>query len=289
MPVTAMIRSLGKMTSIGLVAPNSAAAKIVGSRLADVEILRRGRVHPLTVLMAQSIYKQGHGMKGSLSWTAVPRVVNALEQAFYDCFANVAPTGKRFYIGLDVSGSMGGGNVANTPLTPRDASAALAMVTMRTEQDYYIAGFTGGRGGYNYGYGRPESPLDAISPLALTPNMTLTDAIKKISGLPFGSTDCALPMMDALAKKIPVDVFMIITDSETWAGGKHPTVALQEYRNKMDIDAKLIVMGLVANQFSIADPTDAGQMDIVGFDSAVPQIIADFSNPKVGGVGTIEE
>lgn len=54
----------------------------------------------------------------------------------------------------------------------------------------------------------------------------------------------------------------------------------------MGIDAKLIVMGLVANDISIADPNDSGQMDIVGFDTAVPQIIAEF----VGGaqVATID-
>jgi len=83
-------------------------------------------------------------------------------------------------------------------------------------------------------------------------------------------------MIDALAKKIPADVFIVITDSETWAGHKHPTVALQEYRNKMGIDAKLIVMGLVSNGFSIADPSDAGQLDVVGFDASVPQVIAQF-------------
>lgn len=275
MPVTAMIRNLGKMTSIGLVAPNSAAAKVVGDRLADVEVLRKGRVHPLTVLMAQSIYKQGHGMKGNLTWTAVPRIVNGLEKAFYDCFANVPKTGKRFYIGLDVSGSMGSGSVANTPLTPREAAAALAMVTMKTEEDYYIAGFTS-----SGGYGRGN---DGITPMAITPDMSLTDSCRYTAGLPFGGTDCSLPMRDALAKKIPADVFIVITDSETWAGNVHPTVALQEYRNKMKIDAKLIVMGLVSNGFTIADPTDAGQMDIVGFDSAVPAIISDF----VGGASQV--
>lgn len=284
MPVTAMIRNLGKMTSIGLVGPNSAAAKLVSERLADVEGLRKARLHPITVLMAQSVYKQGQGMKGNLTWSPVQRVVNSLEKAFYDCFANAPKTGKRFYLGLDVSGSMGQGNVAGTPLTPRDATAALSMVTMRTEDDYYIAGFTGGSGGY-YGSNRGRSALDAITPLGLSADMTLEAAIAKIANLPFGSTDCALPMLDALAKNIPVDVFVIMTDSETWNGGTHPTIALQDYRNKMGIDAKLIVMGLVANDVSIADPNDAGQMDIVGFDSAVPQIIAEF----VGGGGlTIE-
>jgi 60 kDa SS-A/Ro ribonucleoprotein len=273
MPVTAMVRNLGKMTSIGLIAPNSAATKMVGERLADANLLRKARLHPISVLMAQSIYKQGHGMKGSLTWSPVPRVVNGLEKAFYDCFTNAPVTGKRFYLGLDVSGSMASGNVAGTPLTPRNASAALAMVTMRTEQDYYIAGFTNGSGQSQWssrGYG------SGLTQLPLSPSMSLTDAVNTVSDLPFGGTDCALPMLDALAKKMPVDVFVVYTDSETWAGNVHPNIALQNYRNKMGINAKLIVVGLVANEFSIADPTDAGMLDVVGFDAAVPQVMSEF-------------
>lgn len=259
MPMTAMIRNLGKMTSIGLVAPNTAAAKMVGERLENSELLHKARVHPLSVLMAQAVYNSGRGMKGSLTWKPVPRVSNALEKAFYDSFSNVPKTGKRFYIGLDVSGSMGLGSVAGTPLTPREAGAAMCMVTMKTEPEYYVAGFT-----------------SVMRKLDLSPSMRLTDVCHYVERMDFGATDCALPMIDALNKKIPADVFIVITDSETWAGHKHPSIALQEYRNKMGIDSKFIVMGMVSNGFSIADPTDAGQLDVVGFDANVPQVIAQF-------------
>lgn len=273
MPMTAMIRNLGKMTSIGLISPNSDASKIVRKRLEDAELLHKARIHPISVLMAQSTYKAGHGVKGNLSWSPVAPVLNALDKAFYASFANAPVTDKRYYIGLDVSGSMGMGNIAGSHLTPRDAAAAMAMVTMRSEPEYYVAGFTNGTGRsmhFYAGYGSGVTKLD------LTPQMTLDQVIKYTSGLPFGGTDCALPMIDALAKKIPVDVFMIITDSETWAGSIHPTVALQNYRKAMGIDAKMIVMGMVANEFSVADPADDGQIDIVGFDASVPNIIAQF-------------
>jgi len=281
MPMAAMIRNLGKMTSIGLVSPNSDAVKIVRKRLEDVELLHKARIHPISVLMAQSVYKAGHGVKGNLSWTPVAPVLNALDKAFYASFANAPKTGKRFYIGLDVSGSMGMGNVAGTPMTPREAAAAMAMVTMRKEDDYYIAGFTSAGGHYLSGG-------NAITPLGLTPQMTLDQATAYTRNMPFGGTDCALPMLDALKKKIPVDVFVIWTDSETWAGGVHPTKALQEYRTKMGIDAKLIVGGLVSNGFTIADPNDAGQLDIVGFDASVPNIISQFIGVEDVSVATEE-
>lgn len=38
-----------------------------------------------------------------------------------------------------------------------------------------------------------------------------------------------------------VDCFVVLTDSETWAGGIHPTEALRQYRDKMGIPARLLV------------------------------------------------
>jgi len=92
-----------------------------------------------------------------------------------------------------------------------------------------------------------------------------------------GGTDCALPMLYAAERKLDVDVFVVLTDSETWAGNIHPIQALQAYRQKAGIPAKLIVVGMVSNGFSIADPADAGMLDVVGFDTATPQLMSDFA------------
>ena len=70
---------------------------------------------------------------------------------------------------------------------------------------------------------------------------------------------------------------MIYTDNETWAGEIHPHQALIEYRRKMGIPARLIVVAMTATGFSIADPEDAGMLDVVGFDTAVPNLISEFS------------
>ncbi len=92
----------------------------------------------------------------------------------------------------------------------------------------------------------------------------------------FGGTDCALPMLYALERRLSVDAFVVYTDSETWAGMIHPVQALRQYRERTGIAAKLVVVGLVSNGFSIADPNDAGMLDVVGFDTASPAVIADF-------------
>jgi 60 kDa SS-A/Ro ribonucleoprotein len=84
-------------------------------------------------------------------------------------------------------------------------------------------------------------------------------------------------MLYARALEREVDTFVIYTDSETWAGNIHPVQALRDYRRASGIDARLVVVAMVSNGFSIASPADGGMLDVVGFDTATPQLIADFT------------
>ena len=105
--------------------------------------------------------------------------------------------------------------------------------------------------------------------------------VRAVSNLPFGGTDCALPMLWATEHKVPVDTFVIYTDSETWAGDIHPVQALRKYRERMGIPARLVVVGMVSNGFTIADPDDAGMLDVVGFDTATPELISGFARGDI--------
>ena len=96
--------------------------------------------------------------------------------------------------------------------------------------------------------------------------------------LPLVGTDCSLPTLDALNRWIPVDCFVVLTDSETWAGRIHPAEALWRYRAEKDLPAKLVVVDMASNGF-FADPQDPETLDAVGFDAAAPQLIADFASP----------
>jgi 60 kDa SS-A/Ro ribonucleoprotein len=68
-----------------------------------------------------------------------------------------------------------------------------------------------------------------------------------------------------------------VPSGQTWAGNVHPHQALQEYRRTTGIPAKLVVVGMTATDFTIADPSDAGMLDVVGFDAAVPSLITEFA------------
>jgi 60 kDa SS-A/Ro ribonucleoprotein len=275
MPMTAMIRNLATMSRVGLIVPGSDAERMIVERLTNADVLRKARIHPIAVLSAMRVYGLGFSLKGQVSalynrsaereWDPSARILDALDKAFELSFHNVQPANKRTMLALDVSGSMGMGLIAGVPgLTPRDGSAAMALVTARTEPDYSFISFQ-----------------DKIVPLDISARMRLDDVVQRISGLPFGATDCAQPMLYAMERKQPVDTFVIYTDSETWAGKIHPSQALAEYREKMGIPARLVVVGMVANKFTIADPNDAGMLDVVGFDASAPDVISGFSRGEI--------
>jgi 60 kDa SS-A/Ro ribonucleoprotein len=278
-PQTALMRQLPRLTNVFGGTGQWIAA--VADQLMDSEKLKAGRVHPINVLIAQRTYASGHGFRGKSTWTPLRHLTDALDTAFYNAFGAVEPTNKRLLLALDVSGSMTS-TIGDLSISCREASAALALVTLATEAPgtTEVVGFTGGYGGGYTRYGRSNlvvppmrGPIDRLD---ISARRRLDDVISYIDALPFGSTDCSLPMIWAQKHHLDFDGIVVLTDNETWAGSVHPFQALKSYRQHVGHDVKEVVVGMTATNFSIADPTDPGSLDVAGFDAAVPNLISDF-------------
>jgi 60 kDa SS-A/Ro ribonucleoprotein len=301
MPMTAMIRNLATMTRVGVLGPLADGNRKVLDALGSAERIHKARVHPLAILVALRQYAAGHGFRGTNTWTPVTQITDALNEAFYTAFKNVEPSGKKFLLALDVSGSMDSvGTVAGIEsMNARELSAAMALITAATEPETYVVGFTSGRyssgyGGYSYGANgrlvRNAVPaartLDTslsyhgITPIDISPSMRLDAVIEKISGLDFGSTDCSLPMVWAMKHQIVVDVFSVYTDNDH-NSGDNPMAKLNEYRKKYVSDAKLVSVATMSSPITIGDPNDKGVLNVSGFDSAAPALISAFAAGKV--------
>lgn len=287
MPTGALLRQLPRLTRIGLLTNGSGAAKTVVKQLTDTEILRKARIHPVNVLVALRTYASGQG-RGS-SWTPVRRIIDALDETFYASFGLIEPTEKRTLLAVDCSASMDwsqnrlfGRPGQPGPLTAREGAAAMLMATAKVESDYTIVGFTSGRLGHGIvgfttgrlGHGNSDS---AVSELPISPRQRLDDVVHTMARQSHGGTDVALPMLWAQANRRVFDAIVIYTDNETWAGSVHPHQALADYRQAAGVNTKLIVVGMTSTGFSVADPSDSGSLDVVGFDSAAPQLISDFT------------
>ena len=67
MPLTALVRSLAKLTAVGVVRPLGEHLPLVLSALGDADRIARARLHPLTILMALRTYAQGRGIAAGCS------------------------------------------------------------------------------------------------------------------------------------------------------------------------------------------------------------------------------
>lgn len=260
MPLTQMMRTLNKMTELGVLTPFSEGTTHVCDKLANEAALKGARMHPMKIFMAKKVYDLGHGIKGNLTWTPVPAISKALEDAFYKSFDYVVPTGKNILLGIDMSGSMGQGiGGCNYLIDTVEGAAVMAMAIARKEPNHHLIGFD----------------RIAYPNLGITANDSLEEVCRKID--PRGGTDCGVPVRYAIDMDwSKIDVFVILTDQESWYNA-HPYKIFQEYCQKFRRpNTKLAVVAMTANRYSIADPNDVRMLDVVGFDPSVPTILNEF-------------
>ena len=239
----------------------STTARQVIKHLTNDEKIIKSRIHPFNALNALVTYKSGKGFRGGLSWPVSTQVVDALEHLFQTSFKAIPASKARTLIGIDVSYSMHGAQLYNSALNAHEGAAAMALVTARSCEEFFIHGFT-----------------TRFQPLRIGKTTSFTEAMRETQKSQFTGTDCALPMVYAKKERIDVDTFVVYTDNETWAGGIQPVQALDNYQQASGNFAKLVVVGMTATKFSIADPKRGDMLDVVGFDASAPQLISRFSN-----------
>lgn len=267
MPLEALLRNLGKLTQIGVAAEKH--REIVARLINQTEVLK-ARIHPIKVLVASKVYTNGCGDSGALTWSPNVYISVALTDLFKLSYGAVTPTGKRIMLGIDVSGSMSTPVIGSKVLSCRDASIAMALLYLETEKNVSAVAFS-----------NTLTDLIAPSRFQLRRGMTLQQALSATNGMAFSSTDCVLPIQHAIKNNLLIDAFIILTDNETYAPNEHPQNALVRYRDLTGIQAKLIVIGMTGNCFTITDPTDRNTLNLAGFDTSTPEIASMFMRGEI--------
>jgi 60 kDa SS-A/Ro ribonucleoprotein len=259
MPMTALVRTLNRITAAGLFEDHSVLDFVVG-KLTNEEGLRRSRIHPISLLIALKQYEAGKGEKGSLTWNPKPQIVTALEAAFNLAFKTAPSTGKSIVIGLDVSGSMSCAAAGTSNLSSRDASVALAKFYMNREANCKAWAFS-----------------DTLTDISTWFEGRYSDVVTRTSKLPFMSTNPGLVIQKATRDKIKTDLFLFMTDSEV-NSGSHVHELFRQYCQTVNPNAKFVMMGMAMNTFTLADPSNPRMMDVAGFDASVPEVLNSFIN-----------
>ncbi|XP_071120151.1 RNA-binding protein RO60-like [Mytilus edulis] len=278
MPFTAMLRNLGKITSLGMLNPNTNASSdlwitIILQRLGQLNSdgLNCQKIHPLTILIALKHYEKGHGQTRGLVWTPNTQIVNALKEAFNQLTKICPPEGQSYLMAVSVGESMQK-NICGSSIKACEAAAAMVLSTVNTA-DVEVIIFA-------------NSIEDAcISSIARGDNLdSISEKIKRVKELCQQSPgnvneDLAVPFKWAASRKKRFDVIVVLTDSLTSCGYMHPAEMLKQYMRYVAVDEyHLIVVGMTDNDYTIASPIDMNALDVVGFDLHTPSVIKNFVN-----------
>ena len=258
MPIGAMLRNLGSLTELGVLRSDEKAnLGRVEAVLNSKDYLRKGRIHPIEVLKALKTYQSGGRLgRSQKTWNPVSRIVDILEKAVELSFDVVQPTDKVFMHAVDVSGSMSGAVVQSVGLSCCEIATTMALVTAKAEKNYMIRGFA-----------------TDFRDLGITKRDSFSSAIAKASNQNFGGTDASVAYDWMIKNKFKADVVCFWTDSESWAGYKHPSQALAQYRQKVNPNIKAVYITLAPYQITLVDPKDPLSWDLGGFDPGTPRII----------------
>jgi 60 kDa SS-A/Ro ribonucleoprotein len=220
-------------------------------------------IHPCHILNTWMAFKQGSSAHNDRTWKVDGKINLALEKAFNNALGFTDMPDKRVFITLDVSPSMQSGKCGATNLTPMGASIALAGPFAHMDATT-IGAFAG-----------VENNI-AVFDKAWCKTYEGFQKIVTHASQGWGRTDCALPMAIAYDHDQFFDAFIIITDNETNTRNVSPMQMLYKYRAKMNPNAKLIVVSMIANDFTIANPEDPCCLDVVGWDTNIPMVINSF-------------
>ncbi|EAW36821.1 TROVE domain-containing protein [Lyngbya sp. PCC 8106] len=258
MPIGAVLRNLGSLTQLGILSMNERKnIQRVAHVLNNREYLRKARIHPIDVLKALKTYQSGGSLgRSKKTWTPVSRIVDILEEAVELSFDVIEPTYQVFVHAIDISSSMSWNTVSSIGLTCCEIATTMALATAKAEKDYFIRGFS-----------------TEFIDLKITAKDSFKTAINKANSKNFGGTDATVVYDWMMRQKLQADVICFWTDNETWAGQKHPSRALAEYRQKINPKIKVVYVTLAPYNITLVDPNDDNSWDIAGFDPGTPRLI----------------
>lgn len=270
MPMTAMIRNLGKMTSLGMHDGKPGAdfwVTHVVARLDDDMQLVRARIHPLTLLIAMKHYEQGAQRNQKILWTPNHRITEALKNAFIRNTRLIQPKGRKYLMAISVGENMQK-SICGSTITAGEAAAAMVYSTIQTE-DVEVILFTN----------RIEDAFTAT----IKREDGLQSIVDKIYQIPhetkskYHKQDLSVPFKWAAERKKKFDAIMVFTDSITSCGFIHPAEALKQYTKYMTIrEYRFVVVAMTSDKYSVAAPDSVHNLDVVGFDTMTPGLIMEF-------------
>ena len=213
--------------------------------------------HPINILIAWYIYRQGYGYRSVATWTPNDDIVAALEALFYRSFGELETSNVKSMIALDVSSSMTHNSLNGIAgLTPRVIAAVMAMVTVRTQPNARVVAFS-----------------TQLVDFEMSSDMRLEAVVRKMADTLFGATITSLPMRKIINETLDIDALLLYTDMETGAEDEGVLESLMT-RYRSDHPLKYVQVAMVPNDLTVSYTKDDAYFS--GFSADLPQNISAF-------------
>ena len=251
MPIQATIRNIRNLLNQGIF-KNRENIEILKNRLSP-DSLKSSYIHPIDLVKAYIVNR------GNSNPPYGEEISKILESAIDSSFNCIEPTGLKFFIALDVSGSMK--SKPDGIMTFISIGGILSLTLIKSEKDCFVGGFS-----------------DFFTPLNISKETSFIDVIELDSDVwsncDFGGTDASSAYMYAIRNKIYTDVFVFFTDSQNWMGDE-PHKLLKTYRNMINKNVKAIYVTLAPyhDRTTLADPDDPLSYEVVGYTSQTTKLI----------------
>lgn len=244
-----VLANLGNMTVSGWVASGSEGEARVVERLVDPSRIRRSRTCVLSLMSEAQGYLKG-------GWSPSRRVVAALEEAAEELLRQIERRDRRIWLGVDASPSMSSGSLAGASITPRQAAFGLAAAADRMGELVKVSALG-----------------EKVKPLSVPRGALLREALEASQESAIGASNCCLPMVQAAAGRVAVDVFLVVTDEAAWPGEEGPIEALRRYRAATGIPASLILVSLRGKHLAGGLKEDPAAWHLDGWDASTCRAI----------------
>ncbi len=254
MPPHALVRNLGRLTTLGLIAPGGPLVAQVVAQLTAKDAMTKSRMHPFAVWVALKTYGQGHGIRST--WSPNPAIVEALGDLFTTALDAMPKTTKKYALVVDASHSMNH-TVLDGLCSAAEAAAVMAYTLHRQAPDSLVFGFSS------------ASWLVADA----SPRQRLDDYVRAVFRKRLAeetNLSCIVPTLESMPHFVP-DALIAITDGEMNEGW-HPVQAVQKYRGSRLMPT--VVVATTATETTIADPTDPQWFNCVGCDASLAETVS---------------
>lgn len=243
----------------------------LAAKLEDAGEVRRAREFPYNLFAAY---------KFASSDTPLPFKI-ALQRAMEVACENVPALAGNVYVLIDASGSMqhpvtGTRKGATSAMRCIDVAALVGSALVRKNPLAKTIVFG-------------EEVLPA-GKLVLNPLDSVVTNAEKLAALNLGGTDCSAPLRAINWYKFPVDLAILVSDSESWIdpGKASSTAVMREWATikARCPNAKLACIDLVPN--CTAQVKGEGILSVGGFSDHVFQLLADFVRGETNGEALVK-